>query len=398
MQWDVGTMLDGYSKKTSLYNYLSRFKQDEPVYLVNIKLELLNLLNIDIPINILENYFIEKGYTNIHLKEFKKGRKTDNLQNVAEFELTEQLNLERVVEEDENDEDFDPNIFIKMNKEKINNIVLVSSNYKDNTWLAEKYQKEHKIEILNELLIKNRGLVESVASRYSKHANNKLDYDDLVSEGFLGLMKAADRFDTSLGYQFSTYATWWIRQTISRAIVDKGYNIRIPVYMYESINKVLKFERKSILIFNEVDKKWVANQLDITLDKYNELKKIDHMFLHLASLDIVVSEEDNDTSLLDFLEYKPLIGLGIEGEQFENPEALVLKKELITLLEECMSELKERESEVLKLRFGWNGSESKTLEEIGVFYKVTRERIRQIEAKALIKVRNKLRKKNFGYL
>jgi RNA polymerase primary sigma factor len=236
------------------------------------------------------------------------------------------------------DEDFDPNAFIKQNKERIQQTAIESSNYKENTWIIEKYQKESKVEILNELLVNNRGLVESIANRYMKHTSNKLDYDDLVSEGYLGLMKAIERFDTSLGHQFSTYATWWIRQSITRAIMDKGYTIRVPVHMHDSISKVLKFERQSILTFDEVNVKWVAEQADITEERYYELKKVDHMFLHLASLDIVVSEEDNDTSLLDFLEYKPHMGLGSESEKFLNPEELALKGELKLLLEECLEE------------------------------------------------------------
>jgi RNA polymerase primary sigma factor len=377
----------------SLNEYLSSFKKDKPIILASVKREIMNLFHKEISINLLEAYFLEKGYTNIQLKKPKVVSKGIQEKEIVEKNVPVKPERKPVIEDDDEDDDFDPNAFIKQNKEKIQQTAIESSNYKDNTWIIGKYQKESKVEVLNELLVNNRGLVESIANRYMKHTSNKLDYDDLVSEGYLGLMKAIERFDTLLGYQFSTYATWWIRQSITRAIIDKGYTIRVPVHMHEAISKVLKFERESILTFDEVNVKWITEQADITEEKYHEMKKVDHMFLHLASLDIVVSEEDNDTSLLDFLEYKPHMGLGSESEKFLNPEELVLKGELKLLLEECLEELKEREREVLKHRFGWYDNRIKTLEEVGKIFGVTRERIRQIEAKAIKKIRHKARKR-----
>jgi RNA polymerase primary sigma factor len=377
----------------SLNDYLSSFKKDKPIFLATVKREIMNLFHKEISINLLEAYFQEKGYTNIQLKEPEKRALLKGMQEEKVVKNAAVKPERKPVIEDD-DDDFDPNAFIKHNIEKIQQTAIESSNYKENTWIIEKYQKESKIEVLNELLVNNRGLVESIANRYMKHTSNKLDYDDLVSEGYLGLMKAIERFDTSLGYQFSTYATWWIRQSITRAIIDKGYTIRVPVHMHEAISKVLKFERESILTFDEVNVKWITEQADITEERYQELKKVDHMFLHLASLDTVVSEEDNDTSLLDFLEYNPHMGLGSESEKFLNPEELAIKGELKLLLEECLEELKEREREVLKHRFGWYDNRIKTLEEIGKIFGVTRERIRQIEAKAIYKIYDKARKRN----
>jgi RNA polymerase primary sigma factor len=381
------------ANEDSLHDYLSSIKKDKPVYLASVKREILNLFHKEVSINLLEAYFQEKGYKNIQLKEPEKKNLLKGIQEDKNFKnAAVKPDREPVIEEDD-DNDFDPNAFIKQNKERIQQTAIESSNYKENTWIIEKYQKESKVEVLNELLVNNRGLVESIANKYMKHTSNKLDYDDLVSEGYLGLMKAIERFDTTLGYQFSTYATWWIRQSITRAIIDKGYTIRVPVHMHDAISKVLKFERQSILTFHEVNVKWVAEQADITEERYHELKKVDHLFLHLASLDIVVSEEDNDTSLLDFLEYNPLMGLGSESEKFLNPEELAIKGELKLLLEECLEEIKEREREVLKHRFGWYDDRTKTLEEIGKCFGVTRERIRQIEAKAIKKIRHRARKK-----
>jgi RNA polymerase primary sigma factor len=381
----------------SLHDYLSSFKKDKPIYLASVKREIMNLFHKEVSINLLEAYFQEKGYTNIQLKEPEKRTLSKGMHEEKGIKnAPTKPERKPVIEDDDDEEDFDPNAFIKQNKEKIQKTAIESSNYKENTWIIEKYQKESNVEVLNDLLVNNRGLVESIANKYMKHTSNKLDYDDLVSEGYLGLMKAIERFDTSLGYQFSTYATWWIRQSITRAIIDKGYTIRVPVHMYEAISKVLKFERESILTFDEVNVKWIAEQVDITEERYHELKKVDHMFLHLASLDIVVSEENNDTSLLDFLEYKPHMGLGSESEIFLNPEELAIKGELKLLLEECLEELKEREREVLKHRFGWYDNRIKTLEDIGKIFGVTRERIRQIESKALKKIRHRARKRKLN--
>ncbi|MGG3915988.1 sigma-70 family RNA polymerase sigma factor [Rossellomorea vietnamensis] len=373
----------------SVYNYLSSFDKNKPIFLASIKTEIINLFHKEVSIGLLEAYFLEKGYKDIQLKEPERKRSfiKETKAIVIPDETERELKIKHV-EVDDDDEDFDPNAFIKLNKEKIEQTAIESSNFKENTWIIEKYQKESKVEILNELLINNRGLVESIANKYMKYRNNKLDYDDLVAEGYLGLMKAVDRFDSSRGYQFSTYATWWIRQSITRAIIDKGYTIRVPVHMHESISKVLKLEKQSILTFNEINVPWVSEQAEITEEKYHEFKKVDYMFLHLASLDTVVSQEDNETSLLDLIEYKPLAGLGTHSEIFFNPDELAFKEELRSLIEECLKELTEREREVLKHRIGWYDNRIKTLEEIGRIYGVTRERIRQIETKAIRKMRH----------
>lgn len=378
-----------YNNGQSLHSYLSSFSKNEPIYLNTVKKEIIRLFDIEMTTSSLELYFKGEGYTDIQLID----RNTYNTPEERIVKKTEDPVKRNPVynDDDDDDDDFDPNAFIKKNKERIKQTAISSSTYKDNSWVIDKYQSDTNSEVLNELLVNNRGLVEKIASKYMNHTSSKLDYDDLVNEGFLGLMKAIERFDTTLGYQFSTYATWWIRQSITRAIMDKGYTIRVPVHMHDSISKMLKFERESILKFNEINVRWVAEQAEITEERYHELKKVDHMFLHLASLDIVVSQEDNDTSLLDFLQYDPHAGLGSESEMFFDPFEITAKEELKLLLEECLDGLREREREVLKQRFGWYGDEHKTLEEVGKVYGVTRERIRQLEAKALRNIRSTAR-------
>ncbi|XRG77002.1 sigma-70 family RNA polymerase sigma factor [Rossellomorea sp. GAMAL-10_SWC] len=384
--------------KDELIEYLSNFKKDETICLDSVKAELINRFNYEVPIKLIEDYFKEKGY-NIQLN-LKLENENKRIKESSPHFTALQTTIDSFLDEDKDDdedEDFDPNVFINKNKDRINKKAIELSNFTDNDWIIKQYQKEKNVDILNELISNNRGLVEKIAGRYLKNSGKSLDFDDLVNEGSMGLMKAIDKFDISLGYQFSTYATWWIRQAITRAIVDKGYTIRVPVHMYESVKKVLKVESESMFNFNKIDSNWVSNQLNMTLEKYNEIKKVDYMYLHLVSLDSIVSEDDEDSTLINFIEYDSMNDTKFENEMYLNPEEMVIKKNLRIVLDECMEQLKVKEREVLKHRFGWYG-EKKTLEEIGEIYKVTRERIRQIEAKALLKLRKILRNREMDFM
>lgn len=304
----------------------------------------------------------------------------DEGENLEDIEIVEDLiDLEDEKEDAEDEEikleDFsdlkgfnidDP---VKMYLKEIGKIPLLSA---DEERILAENMEAGDIEAKKKLAETNLRLVVSIAKRY---VGRGMQFLDLIQEGNMGLMKAVEKFDFRRGFKFSTYATWWIRQAITRSIADQARTIRIPVHMVETINKLVRIERQLVQeLGREPTNEEISEHMGIEVNKVNEIRKIAQ---EPVSLETPIGEED-DSHLGDFIEDETAIAPD-EAANFS-----MLKEQL----NQVLSTLSDREKKVLELRFGLNDGTPRTLEEVGKEFEVTRERIRQIEAKALRKLKH----------
>ena len=322
--------------------------------------------NLDLDANSLDELYNALNENNIEIRSEDESDSDTNL-----LEDDPEFNIEHIVNESK---DMSVNDNVRMYLKEIGKISLLSLDEEQELSKRIASGDEEAKKILAE---SNLRLVVSIAKRY---VGRGLLFLDLIQEGNIGLMKAVDKFDYDKGFKFSTYATWWIRQAITRALADQARTIRVPVHMVETINKLARVERQMALDLNrEPTDSELAKKMNLPLDKIVEIRRISQ---DPVSLETPIGEED-DSHLGDFLADERTMG------PEEYTDYTMLKEEL----KEVLETLTKREEEVLELRFGLYDGTCHTLEEVGKKFGVTRERIRQIEAKALRKLRHPSRAK-----
>lgn len=312
-----------------------------------------------------------------YIYDFLENKKIDVLRISADEDMDEDLFLEEETEEEVDVENIDLSVPdgvgiddpVRMYLKEIGKVPLLSS--EEEIELAKRIELGDE-EAKKKLAEANLRLVVSIAKRY---LGRGMQFLDLIQEGNLGLIKAVEKFEYKKGYKFSTYATWWIRQAITRAIADQARTIRIPVHMVETINRLIRVQRQLIqTLGREPSPEEIAKEMDIPVERVREVMKIS---MDPVSLETPIGEED-DSHLGDF----------IQDEHVTVPADAATYTLLREQLMEVLDTLTEREQKVLRLRFGLDDGRPRTLEEVGRDFNVTRERIRQIEAKALRKLRH----------
>ena len=312
-----------------------------------------------------------------YIYDFLENKKIDVLRISADEDMDEGLFLEEETEEEVDVENIDLSVPdgvgiddpVRMYLKEIGKVPLLSS--EEEIELAKRIELGDE-EAKKKLAEANLRLVVSIAKRY---LGRGMQFLDLIQEGNLGLIKAVEKFEYKKGYKFSTYATWWIRQAITRAIADQARTIRIPVHMVETINRLIRVQRQLVqTLGREPSPEEIAKEMDIPVERVREVMKIS---MDPVSLETPIGEED-DSHLGDF----------IQDEHVTVPADAATYTLLREQLMEVLDTLTEREQKVLRLRFGLDDGRPRTLEEVGRDFNVTRERIRQIEAKALRKLRH----------
>ena len=361
--------------------YQDTYKKDGVIYQKDIVASLEKLDLSDEDMDALWDWFNEQGIVVSEDSDVEEDME-DSLENEEENEESEEDELGEELKKKYAPEELlssntqvqlnDP---VKMYLKEIGRVPLLKP--EDEPEIAKRIEEGDE-EAKNILISSNLRLVVSIAKKY---VGRGMQFLDLIQEGNMGLVKAVEKFDYRKGFKFSTYATWWIRQAITRAIADQARTIRIPVHMVETINKLTRVQRQLV---QELGREPTAEEIsarleDISPEKVREIQKI---ALEPVSLETPIGEEE-DSHLGDFIEDER----AMSPDEYANNQ--LLKEEIDTVL----SDLTEREEKVLRLRFGLNDGHTRTLEEVGKEFNVTRERIRQIEAKAIRKLKSPARSK-----
>ena len=365
---------------------LKKMSQDNKVSMEDIEREgFINELNKD-EMDELYDLLVGDGYVieSYENDEFKieDDKNDENIENIENIE-TENIDMfEEDVQLSKGELEMDTAIVqniavddpVRMYLKEIGKVPLLSA--EEEIELAKRMEQGDEY-AKKKLCEANLRLVVSIAKRY---VGRGMLFLDLIQEGNIGLIKAVDKFDWRKGYKFSTYATWWIRQAITRSIADQARTIRIPVHMVETINKLMRIQRQLLQEYGrDVKPEEIAKEMDLTVEKVREILKIAQ---EPVSLGTPIGEEE-DSHLGDF----------IEDDKIASPSDAATFSMLKEQLMEVLGTLTDREQKVLKLRFGLEDGRARTLEEVGKEFDVTRERIRQIEAKALRKLRHPSRSK-----
>lgn len=365
---------------------LKKMSQDNKVSMEDIEREgFINELNKD-EMDELYDLLVGDGYVieSYENDEFKieDDKNDENIENIENIE-TENIDMfEEDVQLSKGELEMDTAIVqniavddpVRMYLKEIGKVPLLSA--EEEIELAKRMEQGDEY-AKKKLCEANLRLVVSIAKRY---VGRGMLFLDLIQEGNIGLIKAVDKFDWRKGYKFSTYATWWIRQAITRSIADQARTIRIPVHMVETINKLMRIQRQLLQEYGrDVKPEEIAKEMDLTVEKVREILKIAQ---EPVSLETPIGEEE-DSHLGDF----------IENDKIASPSDAATFSMLKEQLMEVLGTLTDREQKVLKLRFGLEDGRARTLEEVGKEFDVTRERIRQIEAKALRKLRHPSRSK-----
>jgi RNA polymerase sigma factor, sigma-70 family len=261
--------------------------------------------------------------------------------------------------------------------------VVVNKDVKQSNEILCVMIQQGNLQAEQDLCVKNKKLVDKYVLAYEKRYRHRLDFDDLEQAGFIGLITAAKKFDISMGYSFSTYAVWWIKQAITREIMDHGFVIRIPVHMMERISKVATIENRFSELNREERIVKVMDETGYKEERVRECMMLKEYVLTYSSLNVTVGE-DETVELGEFLSDDGVIPI----------EEMVENRELRRILDDVLDTLTEKEKKVIRLRFGLEDNRHWTLEEVGKLFNVTRERIRQIESKALRKLRHPSRLHN----
>lgn len=264
------------------------------------------------------------------------------------------------------------------------------SDFRFNKEMIRDYQQDNQEALKEAIVENNQRLVWKIVKMYRRHNTSiSLTEEDLMISGNIGLLKAIERFDPDMGFEFSTYATNWIRQSISRDIMDYGYMIRLPVHLGEKLNKLRRIESELEIKYPDYSIEDICDALEIDKEEYLKLKTYEYQYRNMSSIDRTIGP-DGDTALIDLLENNHAVSSDdSENELLKAPEELAINKAVAQEINSLLIDtLTERECSVVKMRLGLGGEEEHTLEKIGEKFGLTRERIRQIESKALDKIRN----------